>query len=207
MDTLLTILFFIAAAGVSAWLKRKQGQEGEEPWTQEGHSPKPPRRTATPGTPPVQPKTSRPVNWEEELRRLLEGDQSSPPPPPVIRREEPERPELAPPPLVTRPVMVPPPILRQEETSDEGLGRPVHLPTLEQSAQTYLHASQLDKRVGERLHQIDVKVGRHQPAPTPAARRMSPEAARAIAFLRDPISLRSALIASVILGPPKALEK
>lgn len=207
MDTLLTIGFFIAAAVVSAWLKRKQGLDAPDTWTQEDRPPIPPRRTATPGDPAAPPKPSRAVNWEEELRRMLEGDQPAAPPPPVIVREQPARPAPAPPPLVSRPVSVPPPMLRQEETSDEGFGRPVHLPTLEQSAQSYLHASQLDKRVGDRLQQIDAQVTRHQPLQQQAAPWISPEAARAMAFVRDPISIRSAIIASVILGPPKALEK
>jgi hypothetical protein len=115
------------------------------------------------------------------------------------------------------------------EEMERGLA--VELPTLTQSAQSYQRASHLEQQVEQFMHrraalstsaaafqrasQLDVNVGEHlrqlveqTPLAGPAGRSRvsSPDAAHAVALLRHPPSLRSALLASVILGPPKALE-
>jgi hypothetical protein len=209
IDTVIGLLVFFAIAAVSSWLKKRQRGDHET-----GPAPPPPRR---PG--------SKPAGWEEELRRLLEGDEPTSPPPMPPR----------PPPVPTVPapkrVFTPPKAVTPAEEMERGLA--VELPTLTQSAQSYQRASQLEQQVEqfmqrraalstsaaafERASQLDVKVSEHlrqvvEQTPTPArvpGRRLwvrSPDAAQAVALLRHPPSLRSALLASVILGPPKALE-
>ena len=81
---------------------------------------------------------------------------------------------------------------------------PMHLPGLTSSAQIYHQASQLDENVAERLRQITERVHHH--APVQQVRAASLEVSQAVALVRHRRSLRSVIMASVILGPPKALE-
>jgi hypothetical protein len=195
MDTLITIAFFAAIAIISSWLKKKQQPE-DESWP--GQAPPPVPDGSAEKTPP----RSKAASWEEELRRLLEGDEPAhAPPPPVIVYEKPK--PLRPPPVVPpRPVARPLPTIEQRDEQDIGI--PVQLPSLTQSAQAYQRASQLDLQVAERLRRIEQQVTRHTMAPR--AEATSPEILLAKSMLRNRDSLRSAIIAAVILGPPRAFE-
>ena len=194
MDTLITIVIFIAIAIVSSWLKKKQAPD--ESWPDQPAPPLPgqPQRPA-----PPRPK---PASWEEELRKLLEGDEpAQPPPPPVVVYEKPK--PVRPPPVAPRPV-VPPrpaPVLVKD---DEGVGLPVRLPSLTQSSQAYQRASQLDLKVAERLRQIGQQVTLHTAVQTTEV--VSREILLAKSMLRNRDTLRSAIVASVILSSPKAFE-
>jgi hypothetical protein len=86
-------------------------------------------------------------------------------------------------------------------------GAPLSLARLDQSAQAYQRASQLHEGVADRLRRIDEATERHLVAP-PLGRRatVSPEMAQALAWLRSPRAARQAVLASVILGPPRAGE-
>ena len=194
MDTLITIAIFVVIAIISSWLKKKQEPE-DESWP--GQSPSPPDRPAE--RPKPRPKAA---SWEEELRRLLEGDEpASAPAPPVIVHEAPRPPRSpsAVPPL--RPVPPPVPAIERDE---EDIGLPVHLPPLTQSVQAYQRASQLDLQVAERLRRIEQQVTHHTIAPKVDV--TSPEILAGKSMLRDRKALRSAIVATVILGPPKAFE-
>lgn len=198
MDTLLTLLFFAAAAVVSAWLKRKQAA-GDEAWRRD-HPPRTPESgPATPPGHPTAPAPSRPVSWQEELRRLLE--EAQPAAPPVF---EPAPPPIPPRSSVPEPSLLPPPLIAQAEVNEQDVGLPVHLPTLQQSAQSYLHASQLQQTVQDRMNRVDERISLHRLPQS--SRHLSPEMVQARALLRDPVSLRAALITSLILGPPKAFD-
>jgi hypothetical protein len=85
---------------------------------------------------------------------------------------------------------------------DQGL--PVHLPGLTVSTQTYERASQLDQTVAEHIQEVGQGVRLH--AVRTQATAASQEVARTRAWVGDKRSLRSVIMASVILGPPKALE-
>ncbi len=78
------------------------------------------------------------------------------------------------------------------------------LPGLTTSTPTYARASQLDERVAEHLREITKQVEQHkmvqQENPLPF------EVTQALALVRSREGLRSAILASVILGPPKAME-
>jgi hypothetical protein len=80
---------------------------------------------------------------------------------------------------------------------------PVELASLT-AAQSYERASQLDEQVAERLRKISDQVEQHKLVPQAGIASM--EVAEALALIRNPRSLRSVIMASVILGPPKALQ-
>jgi hypothetical protein len=77
------------------------------------------------------------------------------------------------------------------------------LPAFAESVQAYERTSHQDRKVEARLREA---------APHPVGmtsvphRGGTPEASAVLALLRNPHSARSAILASVILGPPKALE-
>jgi hypothetical protein len=200
MDTLITIAIFVIVAIVTSWLKKKQEPE-DQSWP--GQSPPP-----VPGRPAERPPPrSKAASWEEELRKLLEGDEPAPTPPPSVIVYEPPKPlgspPVAPPPvtLPPRPVLRPVPVIERDE---QDVGLPVQLPPLTQSVQAYQKASQLDLQVAERLRRIEQQVTHHTIAPKVEV--TPPEILLAKALLRNRESLRGAIVAAVILGPPKAFE-
>ena len=203
LQFLLTMAFVVAVA-IFNWIKRRsQSQDTTEP----GSEPKFPQPTRLPAegtqtrpTPAATvPQPSRPapkkINWEEELRRMLEGNEPAPPP----VRPAPVMPAPAPPPLPALRPAAARPVL-----ADHDRGLPVHMPGLTTSAQTYQRASQLDASVANRLHQVTERVRLHQPIQR--ADVASQDIAHTLALLRNKPGLRSAIMASVVLGPPKALE-
>jgi hypothetical protein len=206
METILTILFLVAAAIIHSFMKKKEEKDAGT-WLDDvrpGGERKPPvsRPTAS------RPARPQPTNWEAELRRFLEGE-SAPQPPPILRRE-PTPPAVetvvvhvpapAPPPLV----MQPPPAQTVAYESDEGPGLPVHMPSLAESAQAFQRASQIESRVEEHLRQTVQHVSLH----TKSVRERPSGLGLhdALALLRTPQSLRTAVVVSVVLGPPKAME-
>jgi hypothetical protein len=195
METLITIAIFVVVAIISSWLKKKQEPE-DESWPGQPPPPLPGRADRSGERPPPRTKAA---SWEEELRKLLEGEEPAhPPPPPVIVYDVP-KPVRPPPPRPAAPR--PAPVIERDE---QDIGLPVHLPPLTQSVQAYQRASQLDVQVAERLRQIEQQVTRHTIAPK--AEWVSAEILRAKSMLRSRDSLRSAIVATVILGPPKAFE-
>ncbi|MBI5384225.1 MAG: hypothetical protein HZA90_06005 [Verrucomicrobia bacterium] len=201
IDSLIGLVIFLLISVIASWLQKK-ARSGEE----ENMPAPPPRRRQRPaGAPapsPTQPQP-KPISWEEELKRLL-GDQlpeaqPAPPPPPVL--VESRRPSAPP----------PPPPLPQEfsESTYTAEKNPVEvtfrpLPALTESVQAYEQASSLEHKVEARLREVTRK---------PVAlthvfhRKVSQEATEAVALVRHPKSLRSAVLASVILGPPRALAE
>lgn len=136
-----------------------------------------------------QPQRPRRKSWEQELRDALEN---RPPPPPIPRE-------------------MPPPV------SDEGQGIEVLLPPppplpearfrplagLSESEQRYEHAQNLQQRVARQLEE-----GTHRRGVVASVARSQRSAStqHAIRLVRNPENLRTAILANVILGPPRALE-
>jgi len=87
---------------------------------------------------------------------------------------------------------------------EEERGLPVDFAGLAASAQIYQQASELDEQVAERLRQVSERVQRH--APVEKSKLAALEVAQARALVRNPQTLRSVIMASVILGSPKALQ-
>jgi len=107
-------------------------------------------------------------------------------------------------------------------------GLAVELPTLAESTRSYQRAKALDRKVEEHLRQraglttsasayarLDLKVAEHlrqvteqtPRLPVPHRERsLAPESVVVRAMLHDRRAARSAILAAVILGPPRSLE-
>ena len=83
-------------------------------------------------------------------------------------------------------------------------GLAVQLPGLTQSAQAYLRASQLEQKVSAHMRRVEEQVAAHK-AP-PQTRETPQEIHHAIALVRQRSSVRAAIMAGVILGPPRAFQ-
>jgi len=203
-EGLLVLVGFMVVSAIANWLKgKRQTSDETDTFPRESQPP-------SPGRQPVPRPRSRALDWEEELRRILGEESPSPaPPPPII-------PSQAPAPVARRVVVEP---------------APRTLATLEESSTAYRRAEQLDEKMEERVRQraamsestaayqlaatLDTKteVQLRQVTESPVrltrvARRgaVSPEIVQTVALGRQPGTARQAILASVILGPPKALE-
>jgi hypothetical protein len=148
-----------------------------------------PRRDAA----PQPPKVSR---WEEELRRVL---QEQSPQPPIVRQ-------------------VPPPIPPVQEYQPEYEPHmQVELPTpqpqiehafqplagLTEATQRYTAATALEQRVQQHMQTVTT----HRVLATSVQHKMlAPELREVMNSLHQPKGVRAAILASVILGPPRAFE-
>ena len=211
----LIVLGVMIVWGILDWLKKRvRAQDPGKTWT-----------TTETSQPPA-PRPARKTDWEEELRRVLGGEQSPPQsPPPVMVYEE----SRATPPFVEPAPVARPPLPRSVTTRAEPkaglpvitlLGRPVQwqvtmpaepkaalrvpVPGFAQSIEAYQRASQLDIKMAEHLSQIAEQVRTH--AVEQKEKASVAEIVQGISFVRDPQSIRSALVASVILGSPRGLD-
>jgi hypothetical protein len=201
-NSLLLLLIFVAVSIISSWLQKKQkGQQDEE---EEAQPPKRrPHGPSAPPPPPVGRPVPRPRSWEEELKRLLEGqieEPPAPPPPPtpVVVQPRPPAPRV-PPPLPARTAESPRPAEHSPvEVTFQAL------PGLTQATHAYAEASTMEEKVQQHLREVTQKpVGL-----TKVLHRASTaEATGARALIRDRHSVRSALLASIILGPPRGLSE
>jgi hypothetical protein len=211
MEKLIVILVILAVSAISSWLK-KRGEAGEE------NSTDMPRADAPP------PRPTQPTSWEEELRRLLEGESPAAPPPrprptPPVVAAPPARP-VAPPPV--RPVvvraprpMVPPPtvrpfVVRVPSPSPTPLPVPAvttlgsrDLAPLKASQQAYSRASQLDNQMAAQIERVP---GQHVQPTYVIRSQVSTEVAQVVSMFKNARTARQAVIASIILGSPRALE-
>ena len=202
MEKLIIIAVIIGASIIHSWIKRKQ--EEAEARESDPDSPKRP----PPPLPPQQ-RGQGTGGWEEELRRLLQGDAPTPPPvsrpkppvaPPVIIRPPPE--PAAPRPFLARTSIPVPEMGREMEV---GLSvRPV---SLDQASAAHERASHLQAAVVQRMQETMSKVSGHTigTATTPPMRRAT-NASRLQSLLRQKESQRTIILASVILGPPRGIE-
>jgi hypothetical protein len=229
IETLITLLIFVGLSVLSSWLKNRNAEKEAD------DLPPPPRipRRGQPDRPAQPAREQKPVSWEEELRRLLEGESpAAPPPQPIlVERRAPEPPPLPP---ITQTPLIRTANRRSvvaEEESAEGGGRAVNMPTLSQAASSQAYASQVDDRAAERLrqggafaaanasfarasqlHELTAARMRHVSEQTPAMMAVTTrvsrtsEGVRVSAMLRNPESVRTAIVASIILGQPKAIE-
>jgi type IV secretory pathway VirB10-like protein len=185
IENIVVFLIFAVIAMIASAFKKKaeRQQEQQEEERQRGS-----------GTPAK--------SWEDELRDLLAQTQSPPPPPPM------------PPPLrrVPPPITPPPPLI-EDEGQHSHVELPVPqprtdapfqpLPGLVESTVRYEHAAHLHEAVA--LHMQHVTS--HPVKLTRVVRRAaSVEAGEIRDMVRDPKRLRTALLAGIVLGPPRALD-
>ncbi len=212
------MLAVVVISAISSWLQSRNKKEGQsEPWGGEDDEAYRQRRTG--GSSPPTPNPNQPLNWEEELKRLLEGTVSAPPPvppPPVHRRVPP------PPPVPARVSRESLPTEDEHQPARESAATPWQdvsldslpeptkpLATLEHSTQAYQRAAQLHEAVAARMQRVDEQTEKHgKPlsAPVPTRRVTNPDARAVVSLLRRPATARQALLASFVLAPPKALE-
>ena len=157
----------------------------------------------------------RPASWEDELRRLLDGQtppQAAPPTqrtPPTISPQMPRviTARSLPPAVVNpaavypgreRPVLSPPPVPAGIQITSQQLA------SLSESKQAYTRASQLDQTAAARIERTP---GQHVQLTTVIRRAVSPEVTQVVSMFKNARAARQAVIASVILGPPRALEE
>jgi hypothetical protein len=183
--------------------------------------PKPPANRPDPSRPRPQPG---PTSWENELRRLLDNQGQAPPasappparpiptrPPPIVVPQAPRvitvspaRPVIvldSPPPAApvrVRPVIVPPSLPPGVLTS----GQP--LATLSEAQLAYARASQLDKAAAARIERVP---GQEVQLTTVVRKSTSPEVTQVLSLFKNPQAARQAVIAAIILGPPRAFEE
>ncbi|MBI4658987.1 MAG: hypothetical protein HY735_09095 [Verrucomicrobia bacterium] len=205
MDSLLGTIVLLLIMAVSSWLQKKAqqrqidsaGEDGESSHPQ--NAPPPVSRPDAPGQP--SPRPVRGIDWQQELRRLLEGEASPPPPKPVVVKET-----LLPamPPQVHPPTMVKPPRPAPVASiSEEGRESSRVAPAIA----AYRQAQQLHSEASARLHQAVEQAKRRESMSSRRAHgKGSPEIASAISLVRSRSSVRQAFVASVVLGPPTALE-
>lgn len=217
------LLFFLLIIGVSAlssWLKRKQEQK------QEGA---PPPEAGEEGAPP-----RKRFDWEEELRRLIEGNRPEsdptkpPPPPPVIRpvleeTAEPPRPpvvgtEVAPGqrrPRAARPLPAKEPVKSVADSFHRELaGRrdAIHHRIGRLKVSWAKRAEEMDAAVAERTAgwkrlRSPGMVPRTTRTLQGNRRQASPAVRHVLASLSRPSSAAEAIIAAEILGQPKGLQR
>ncbi|MBI2946090.1 MAG: hypothetical protein HYY23_00450 [Verrucomicrobia bacterium] len=202
MDSLLGTLVILLIMAVSSWLQRKAGQQQQRPKPparppmHPPAMPPQPRGAALPTQPP--PRPVRKIDWQEELRRLLEGDAEPAEPPPVIVREV----EPAPPPSVIVPKPAPRPVVVAADL-EEG----PQSSRLTASIAAYKKAQQLHEEAAARLQQtVEQTKARKLGERTARSGKSAQEIASAISLIRNPASVRQAFVTSVVLSPPKALE-
>ncbi len=213
MDSVITFIVIVVAAGVIAYLKNKgmikglEEQRPDEPQTPA--SPPPPRR---PMATPTQAPRPAATSWEAELRRLLDGDAPPPvkPRPVVVAQPPPVTPPVVRPtlvkPVIVRPgpAMMPRPVPLQAPapaTSSVELSARQLAPMTE-SRQAYERASQLDKTVAEHIDRVP---GQRVLATRVIRRPVSSEVTQVVGLFKNARTARQAVIASVIFSPPKGL--
>ncbi|MBA4150626.1 MAG: hypothetical protein H0X66_21140 [Verrucomicrobia bacterium] len=230
VEFLVVLLIMAASALFNWWQKRKQGEQDE--WSGLDQP-----------TPPNAP-TSAPrqtTNWEEELRRMLEGEQPAAPPaaPPVIREQRPtprtatSRPMPSPTPPPVQPVKTYrgdcehcnghlefpsnltgsdircPHCHRQtrlfpltEIIAEPRPQRPDLSPVPRRTAvQAPTHA---EHALAARFAEVAPRGSSH--AAVVQRRETSYEVQKVVSLFQHPRTARHAVIASIILNPPKALE-
>lgn len=217
------MLAVVVISAISSWLQGRNKKEGQaEPWGGEDDEAYRPQQRSGGSTPA--PNPNQPLNWEEELKRLLEGKPpldgtaGTPPPmpPPIVRR-------------VPSPPPVPQTVSRESEGIDEESlpsressspwrdtsldSQPAptkQLAQLEQTTQAYQRATQLHETVAAHMRRVDDQTEKHgKPLASPRLIRRevgSADARAVVALLRRPATARQALLASFVLAPPKALE-
>ena len=195
MEQLIILAIIVGASLLHGWWKKKQG-EGEDqssPWPGQPEGPRPPTPRQQPQPPP-----RRAMDLEEQLRRLLQGEERKSEPPPVAPPRIPPPPPLPRPARTAhRPMVAPPPVI-------VSVPAPAPAETLSTAAKAFLRGNQLESKVAAHMH----RVGRHVTTQRvdPIQKPASPEIREAIGLLRTRKSQRAAIIASVVLGPPKAME-
>jgi hypothetical protein len=197
-NQLIFLLVVVVLSMLHSWWKKKKGEPETEGESESWPGQKPSRPAATPPSGRTMPPPSKAASWEEELRRLLQGEEPARSvPPPVVVQLPPPLPRAA-----SRPALRP--VVIEQVDPDMEKGLPVLMPSLAQSAQAFLRASQLESKVATHMQRVDQQVTTHPKLGL--KKEISPAIRQAISLVRQRQSQRAAIIAGIVLGPPKAME-
>jgi hypothetical protein len=216
---LIGLVIFVAIAAISHFLKRKQGSQDDAiPDTDEDELVPPSRRGGRPSPQPA----GRQLSWEEELKRLLEGQTPAEPPAPppvvIVEREAPApqpvwaEPEPEPAPVFARREL--PPVFSRTGPTEESESHELHevatghMAKLREAASAHERVSHLGESFRERFESAD-RLAPTAPATRSAVREVkrSAEIESVVALLRQPRTARQVFIASAVFGQPKALAE
>lgn len=228
-ESLLVFLAIILLSALSNWIKQRQERKQEELAEREAELP---GRPLPPAAEPVEDRPRQTRDWEEELRRLFEGDREEKAPPPLPRPvsrpvviETVETPQARPPIVVNSPRVPSPqpaptsakglpaevrrtPVLTEPRTSTASPVAKSPVASLSGASKAYERASHLREFATSRLRAAVRQTEHARPSSQVRVPRevATPEVAALLSLLRHPYSARQAILAGVVLGPPKALE-
>ncbi|MBK7998564.1 MAG: hypothetical protein IPK15_07570 [Verrucomicrobia bacterium] len=203
MEKLIFLIAIVVISMLHSWWQKRKGEGDADadasPWPTPN-----PRRTSVPPrqTPQTRPQPPPAASWEDELRRLLQGEEPSRPaaPPVVVQSAPPPLPRAS----VSRPAPVPRVVSESRSDVDMNTGLNRQAPSMLESAQAFLHGSMPSTEVARHMQQAHPHVATHE---TLSLKKQVPPAIRqAVSLVRDRQSQRAAIIAGIILGPPKAME-
>ncbi len=200
MEKLIVIAVIVVGSIIHSWIQRKQEEaaEGAAPPEPPPGQPPRPRSSGTSNQPPRPAGSGGGLNWEEEMRRLLQGEGQRPPsrspvPPPV-----PKPVPAAPPPVLAR-SSIPVP----DEGTEMEVGLPVRPVTFDQASSAHDRA-QIQSMVAQRMQDTASQVAAHVGLKRQAVQSVRTAGVRRL--LRDRESQRNVILASIVLGPPRAME-
>jgi len=193
MEQLIIFLLFVVGSIISSIIQNKKRKAEEQQQQELEELTRRSRGETSTERKPIEAWPKSATDWQEQLRRMLEGATEGPP---VIK------PVIVPPPPRPQPAPVKPPARQISEIPEGDL---VFKSPLKTSAENYQRAANLHSNVQERMRAIDLQ--------TPAARTAAPVHRRGRVpsefvqrLKRNPHAIREAFIASVIFAPPKGLE-
>jgi hypothetical protein len=202
-ESLLVFVVILLLSAVANWIKTRKGL-GPETWDEDGTPapPLPPRHRPPAGeAPPTRPK---PVfDLEGELRRLFgEEPEPRPAPPPVLPRPVTES---HPAEVFVPVVLAPTPPPARTRAAREAAGEPSRMAS---AATAFLRSGGMDRTGLDRAEAARLAAQFEHRAGSARDRRRaeSTDVAAVLALLHQPATARQAILASVILSPPKALE-
>jgi hypothetical protein len=205
LENLLVLLAFVVLSVASTWLTKKRSGKEADPGSDEAEPPP---------SPATQGRAARPADWEEALRRLLGGEPSPQVPPPLpipsARRDK------VPSPVGADEESYTPEWSEPRETSESYDGAVEHADSTAappRPGAALAHATVASDEASERpekatrlLQKLDAAPKRPATVASNRRWRRSPEGVRAVALVRDARTVRQAFVASLVFGPPKALE-
>ncbi len=203
MEQLIIFLLLVIGSIISSIIqnKKKKAEEQQQRELEEltrrprgSSQATPPRTLASPAPQASWPRTA--ADWQEQLRRMLEGETA----PPVIIK-----PVLLPPePRTQRAPVAPAP--KKVTARENAKGDPVLKSPLPTSAASHESVANLHASVEERMRVIGEQRVKHKPTSTD---RVRPRAHSVFVqrLKRNPRAMREAFVASIIFAPPKGLEQ
>ena len=195
MDQLILFVLVVIGSIISSIIQQRNKRKEEE------------QDSPGTGVPPVPSWPKGVQDWQEALKRMLEGESQAPGKPapkagPAPRQVPMPKSQQPPPPLI-RPIIVPKLLPRTAAETSEG--DVAYASPLQQSAAGYKRAAELHEKVEERLRAVHQQTSAHHSAPAERPGRRAPS--RLLPNLRHPESLRQAFVASLIFGPPVGLSR